>query len=129
MTQHNLSVEERLFIHIELMADGCWLWTGSLNIGGYGRIRIGSKTLLAHRVSYEQYVGKIQNELDHLCRNRACINYNHLEDVTRKENYRRGLRKTCITHCPKGHEYNKENTYIVPTTGWRRCKVCAKDRR
>lgn len=69
----------------------CWVWQGTLR-GGYGRFRAGRKTFSAHRVSYEHHVGAIPDGLvlDHLCRNRACINPAHLEPVTIRENIRRG---------------------------------------
>jgi hypothetical protein len=71
--------------------DGCWLWVGSLR-GGYGRVRFNGKLVEAHRLSYEHHVGKIPDGLviDHLCRNRSCINPEHLEVVTEAENIRRG---------------------------------------
>jgi endogenous inhibitor of DNA gyrase (YacG/DUF329 family) len=70
----------------------CWLWTGSTR-GGYGRFKIATVTQEAHRASYELYVGPIPDglQLDHLCRNRSCINPAHLEPVTCAENIRRGL--------------------------------------
>lgn len=72
--------------------DGCWLWTGSRR-GGYGRAKLaGIGSIDAHRLSYEHHVGPIPDGLviDHLCRNRSCINPAHLEPVTTKENIRRG---------------------------------------
>lgn len=71
---------------------GCWIWKG-ITREGYGRIKIsGMPVLQAHRASYEHHVGKIPEGLviDHLCRNRSCINPKHLETVTIAENIRRG---------------------------------------
>ncbi len=71
----------------------CWLWTGSKR-GGYGRLRLSATgSVEAHRASYEYHVGPIAEGLviDHLCRNRACINPAHLEPVTNRENIRRGM--------------------------------------
>lgn len=70
---------------------GCWLWIGAMHEGGYGRVRYHNRTLPAHRVSYMVHVGPIPGGLviDHKCRVRCCVNPDHLEPVTRKENMRR----------------------------------------
>ena len=104
----------------------CWLWTGSINNAGYGRIARSGDGVggLAHRISYELEAGPIPAglEIDHLCRVRACVNPAHLEPVTRAENVRRAA--AAITHCRQGHEYAPENTYIDPRTRKRQCRVC-----
>lgn len=90
---HDLPMSERLLARVQHDANGCWVWTGSLLADGYGNLRDGAKVKRAHRVSYETFVGPIPGglEIDHLCRNRSCINPDHLEPVTRAENQRRGL--------------------------------------
>lgn len=71
---------------------GCWEWAKSVTSGGYGSVCVNAKTSLAHRVFYERLVGPIPEgcEIDHLCRNRRCVNPDHLEAVPRSENLRRG---------------------------------------
>lgn len=71
---------------------GCWDWTGTKTDDGYGRVHTDAGMRVAHRVIYELLVGEIPegHDLDHLCRNRACCNPQHLEPVTRRENLLRG---------------------------------------
>ena len=71
---------------------GCWNWQLALNAAGYGIIGVNCRPRLAHRIAYEEFVGSIPNglELDHLCKNKRCVNPEHLEAVTRSENVRRG---------------------------------------
>ncbi len=73
---------------------GCWLWQGSKTSMGYGNLRANSQYVLAHRYMYELVKEKIPDglTLDHLCRNKLCINPAHLEPVTHAENCRRGVR-------------------------------------
>lgn len=72
--------------------EGCWLWIGSTNFGGYGTYYVSGRAVRAHRFSYELFVGKIPDglELDHLCRYKSCVNPKHLEPVTHQENVIRG---------------------------------------
>lgn len=111
-------------------ADGCWLWTGANN-GRYG-ISVDPKTkrvTTAHRVLYEHFKGPIPDglEVDHLCRVKLCVNPDHLEPVTSKENMRRANAhpRKLKTHCKRGHEYTPENT-VINKRGNRHCKQCAK---
>ena len=71
---------------------GCWIWIGSIVGSGYGQIRIDGVNVYAHRFSYEQKHGKIPKglEMDHICRVRNCVNPDHVEPVTHKENVIRG---------------------------------------
>lgn len=111
----------------------CLTWTARKEFG-YGRFFWEGKTRRAHRVAYEVPVGPIPDGLqpDHLCRNRACVNVEHLELVTSQENTRRGVslaaQRAQRTHCPAGHEYTPENTYVQPTSGQRRCRTCKRHR-
>lgn len=110
-------------------ADGCVLWTaGTMN--GYGKFWLGGKDRLAHRVSWRIARGHLNPELviDHLCRNRLCVNVAHLEEVTFRENLLRGDtgpgRNDRKTHCYKGHPFNVENTGYYPGRGGRKRRIC-----
>lgn len=113
--------------------NGCIEWVGGLNWKGYGKVAIGGRTKVAHRVAYELLVGPIPDglTLDHLCRNRACVNPEHLEPVTNRENILRGTAPSAMnaakTHCPQGHPYDEANTY-VSAKGSRHCRQCHAER-
>lgn len=106
---------------------GCWEWTASRTNGGYGACRMPGIGNVAHRALYVLMVGVLPDDLhlDHLCRNKACVNPDHLEPVTQAENNRRA--GAARTHCAQGHEYTEANTYRR-RNGSRDCKACNRDR-
>lgn len=114
--------------HVE-KTSACWLWTANKNQKGYGRVKVEGVMLSAHRVSYLHFVGAIPDglELDHLCRNRGCVNPFHMEPVTHRENVKRGqagVLRSQWAHCANGHTFDSENTYINPTNLKRSCRAC-----
>jgi len=124
-------------IELDLL-EGCWLWTSSLDTKGYGRLHIGDKLRVAHRLSYEHWNGSIPEglQIDHLCRNRNCVNPQHLEAVTQTVNQRRGIPmkerniiypvgqgriNQQMTHCKRGHEFTPSNI-----NWWKNHRTCRK---
>jgi hypothetical protein len=119
--------------------DECWQWLAATR-RGYGLFGISwrpTRQALAHRFAYEFLVGPIPEgmTLDHLCRNRGCVNPAHLEPVTGRENTLRGNGPAGVnarkTYCERGHAYDDENTYWVktPTGRGRKCRICERARR
>ena len=105
---------ERLTSRVRVEDSGCWVWTGSTR-KGYGKISVDGKSEQAHRASYEAHVGAIPAGLtiDHLCRNKACINPAHLEPVTNQENLRRAQPfRVLKDHCVHGHPLSGENLML-----------------
>jgi len=121
----------RFFQKVELSLDSCWEWKGTLTKGGYGHFWLDGREVYAHRFAYELVQGPIPEgmELDHLCRNTSCVNPTHLEPVTHKENNLRGEHSNGRrerTHCPEGHPFDEENTYVNPR-GERQCRACMRE--
>lgn len=110
---------------------GCIIWLGSTCKGGYGNFLYNGKIDKAHRVAYIMKNGEIPEglEIDHLCRVRSCVNPDHLEAVTHKENCERAISHNSLkTHCPKGHPYSGDNLYLNKKYNKRDCKICQKER-
>ena len=123
---------------------GCHTWTGRLNNMGYGLMTVAQAgykplTLSPHKVAYELRRGRVPEGmvLDHTCRNRACANPEHLETVVQRENVMRspiaeGALNAAKTHCPQGHPYSAENTYVYHHASpkkhtSRTCKTCRRE--
>jgi hypothetical protein len=121
---------ERFWAKVD-KSQGCWVWRGGLTGNGYGTFSIRRhKTVAAHVYSYVATVGAVPTgcELDHLCRNRACVNPEHLDPVTHRVNVLRGTAPPAVnaakTHCVRGHEFTPENTRMK---GRRRlCLTCKR---
>lgn len=123
------SESERFWAKVD-KAGECWEWVAAKFPPGYGQFAVGPpwRRVMAHRWAYEDQIGPIPEglQLDHLCRNRSCVNPAHLEPVTQRENILRGESMSAVharqTHCIHGHEFTPENTY--PTKTGRRCRAC-----
>lgn len=123
---------ERMMKFVEPVTEsGCWIWTGHLQPNGYGQFRFKGKAQYAHRASFELARGDIANgvDLDHLCRVRCCVNPDHLEPVSRKENLLRGTGSKLIgkRECIRGHDLST-NLFFAGSKKTPRCRECARIR-
>lgn len=135
----------RFLEKVDKQEGGCWLWTAHGDVSGYGRFKMNGRDRLAHGVAYELFVGPIPEglQLDHKCHNasdctagarcehRRCVNPDHLEPVTARENTRRGktiaARYAARTHCGFGHPLSGENVRMQGG-GARICRSCNRRR-
>ena len=115
---------------IKIDENGCWIWQRQIGRHGYALVSDKVTSYRMHRQSYMFYKGEIPKGLvlDHLCRNKPCINPEHLEPVTNRENVLRGVGISAVnakkTHCSRGHELSGDNLYIAPKDGSRKCRAC-----
>ncbi|MGW6658833.1 HNH endonuclease signature motif containing protein [Rhodococcus sp. NPDC055024] len=114
---------------------GCLVWTGEITNRGYGRIVIKRQKVLAHRWSYETFVGEIPDGyvVDHKCNRPSCVNPAHLQAVTQQHNVIRSETDLAAinarkTECLNGHPFDAANTYVNPKSGSRKCRACARAR-
>jgi hypothetical protein len=134
-------VLDRFVAKVNIAESGCWEWTGWTNGAAYGKFYAGKSEpkAYAHRWLYERVVGPIPEGLtiDHLCRNTMCVNPDHLDVVSQAVNIARGTAleraiafQRSKTHCPAGHEYTPENTYMARNraTTARMCRACGRER-
>lgn len=125
--------------------NGCIHWMGHLNANGYGKISVNKTMNLVHRALYQELHGPLPEGmiLDHTCHNidltckggptcmhRRCVNLEHLEPVSSRENQARSINTTTgrsliRNTCGRGHEYTPENTY-VDRNGWKYCRACRR---
>src|SRR5882672_5527617 len=118
-----LTTKTRFLEKVSIVKNGCWEWQGAL-VNGYGLFSLAGSQR-AHRVSHLIFRSYLEDlPLDHLCRNRACVNPDHLEHVTTHENVLRGLNGKLATHCKAGHPYTPENTRYRAFL--RICRICRR---
>lgn len=122
--------KKRFLSHVRFDASGCWIWQ-SAQRNGYGQFRWNRKSISSHRTSYLLFIGEVEKgkHLHHACKNKLCVNPEHLALVTPKEHCRLDNnacgQNAAKTHCKNGHEFTPENTKIRPD-GARSCKICCR---
>lgn len=121
---------QRVIDRMTVADGGCWVPALKPGRKGYIRCKCDGRSVFVHRLMFEAANGAIDPTMtiDHLCRNTSCCNPKHLEQVTAVENIKRGTQgqyQRLKTHCPHGHPYSPENTYVAPC-GDRLCRTCQR---
>ena len=126
---------EKIRERIQVSETECWEWIGTIRPDGYGLLYSAQhkRQIRAHRVVFSFFMGELTKGLviDHLCRNRKCVNPSHLRETTQRENTICGVgpaaKKHAQTECVKGHPFDEQNTYIPPKRGTRHCRKCTTE--
>lgn len=126
--------QDRFWARVEVHHPaGCWEWIGPRGTRGYGQLFLNDKCFTAHRVAYALLIEDAPGDMtiDHLCRNKRCVNPDHLRVVTSVENVLAGLAPTAQnarkTHCINGHEFTPDNVYQRPNRPTERgCRACRR---
>lgn len=121
--------------YVPVTESGCWLWIGDVRDHGYGTMGYQGVRDYAHRISYRLFKGIIPEDfdIDHLCRVRCCVNPEHLEAVTHRENCLRGVSPAAVAYkkmyCVNGHELFGDNVLIMASRPRKRvCRACSRER-
>lgn len=128
--QVNSKARTRFLKRTEVLPSGCWKLTTKPLANGYSRFSLDGQSHLGHRVAYAIKHGStpVDKQLDHLCRNRWCVNWDHVQPVVCQVNllrspYTQATLNQKKTHCKHGHEFTKENIYLLKD-GSRNCVIC-----
>ena len=125
----------RLMSHVKRLKNGCWHWTGSAGSYGYAQVTFRGGHDSAHRLFYRVFVAAIPRGfvIHHRCRNRRCVNPDHLEATVTADNVRRTILRgpehynAAKTHCKRGHPFSGTNLIVEfrPDGARRRaCRIC-----
>lgn len=125
MVEARGGVAKRILARTVVKGD-CWEWTGGVVNTGYGLTSVSGRRWLTHRLAHELWIGPIPEsfEVDHLCRNRVCLNPDHLEAVSKAVNMRRAWAANRMSACRRGHAFTPENTFF--NGGFRGCRTCRR---